>query len=264
MTPGGGAQAVLPFDAVLLIAGLISFVCLFLTWAVVEVDSIFVSVSNDISGLDFMDDTSSDLRYYPFVIAVLGILMTIFAIVRMISGTKYLGYLELIFEFLIVVITVGFIIQIPLSESIAGIVTLEHNVSVGYAPVIVLICNILGLMFSVTAVIAGGSRYLGSIGKRGYVASLITSAGLMIDYENRIVKDGKTYGIITETNVRIYDKDLTHNMVPFEDVMAINEKDGVVTLEYKAAKNKKPLDVASKDHGNGVYVISGRGRLATE
>ena len=219
-----------------------------------------------------MDQQNYILRYHPFGISVLGITLTIVTIVKMAIGKRDMDSIEFILEFLIIVITLMFIMEVPVNDAFdTGLIELERDVSAGVAPYIVLVCSIIGAILALITILSDQTCrttykttcktiYYRSLGKRGSATAIINSAGLTVDSENRITKNGKVYGHVYGTYVSIYDQDLTHNPVAFQDIMSIEEKEGIVKMTYKTGASREPLDSASENKGEGAYTISGRGR----
>lgn len=269
MAHGGGDYAVLPYDVVILITGIISFICLFLTWAVVNVDNAMASLTNEMSGLDVLDQQNYDLRYYPLLACAFGLLTAVFAMLQMVLRNKSLCNVSIITQMLTLIFAFFFISRVSINETIdpGGIISINHAVSAGYASYVVLVCTIVGLVSALIQALRANTEdsanrlvYLGSVGKKKSAIEKLSLAGLNVDAKGRIVKEDRIYGRVYGTYIRLYDLDLTHNAVAFKDLREIRESEGVVTVVYVVGASKAPLNTFSSSPGEGAYEITGRGR----
>lgn len=153
MSAGGGfGQDPLESNVLPLIVGIISFVCLFLTWLTSDVTSGPIQATFDYSGWDLLD-TGQAQRSYPIVASLFGLISAILAFVGIFSRKNVMIGL-VITQFITFFASLLFIILAPSYTHYYAVVEVEQSTSVSFAPYVVMVATLVSFLYTLVPIIA--------------------------------------------------------------------------------------------------------------
>ena len=237
-----------------------SFISLFLTWAVIDVSGL-MNITNELNGLDVLDLQGYDLRIYPLLASLAGLILLISSIVGMNNGAKSL--IQIVVEVAIFAIAMLFIIKAPINETIDfGTVEYNHVVRIGFGPYLLLLFSAIAILCSVRQINIDTRVSVLSLLKKGKIREEIVNLGFDVDSNGRIMRNGRIYGLMLGSDIKIFDLDLTHNPVAYANIQSISYDDEVMLIVFTAVGRSIPINNFGTKIDN-TYSIEGRGRKKT-
>lgn len=148
---GGFGQDSLESNVLPLIIGIITFLCLFLTWLTLDFTSGPIQAITDYSGWDLLD-TDQAQKSYPVVASIFGLISTILALVGIVSR-KNVTIGLIITQFITFLVSLLFIILAPSYSHYQVVVEIEQSTSVSFAPYVVMIASLVSFLYTLIPVV---------------------------------------------------------------------------------------------------------------
>ena len=148
---GGFGQVSLESNVIPIIIGIITFLCLFLTWLTLDFTSGPIQAITDYSGWDLLD-TDQAQKSYPVVASIFGLISTILALVGIVSR-KNVTIGLIITQFITFLVSLLFIILAPSYSHYQVVVEIEQSTSVSFAPYVVMIASLVSFLYTLIPVV---------------------------------------------------------------------------------------------------------------
>ena len=148
---GGFGQDPLESNVLPLIVGIISFVCLFLTWLTSDVTTGPIQATFDYSGWDLLD-TGQAQRSYPIIACLFGLISAILAFVGIVSRKNVMIGL-VITQFITFFVSLLFIILAPSYSHYYAVVEVEQSTSASFAPYVVMVATLVSFLYTLVPII---------------------------------------------------------------------------------------------------------------